>query len=31
MNSPVRVMMGKIYKTGEFEKRSDKVLAKKLP
>lgn len=27
----VRTAMGKIYKKGEFEKRSDEVLARKLP
>lgn len=27
----VRTAVGKIYKTGEFEKRSDRVLGMKLP
>lgn len=27
----VRTAMGKVYKTGEFEKRSDRVLGMKLP
>lgn len=27
----VRTAIGKIYKTGEFEKRSDRVLGMKLP
>lgn len=31
MNCPVLYQMGKIYKDGEFEERSDKVLSRKLP
>lgn len=31
LGAPVRVKMGKIYKTGEFEKRSDEVLSRELP
>lgn len=27
----VRTSIGKIYKTGEFEKRSDEILGKELP
>lgn len=27
----VRTAMGKIYKTGEFERRSDRVLGMKMP
>lgn len=31
LGAPVRFQMGKIYKDGEFEKRSDEVLSRELP